>query len=147
VTTELFVVPATYHPVAVSVGIAVKPGHSTIGVRRWVELVLRQYLSPLPPFGPEGKGWPLGRRVHGPELEAAVLQVEGVEFVEALNVADMSGGTPTPGSVALAAWEVPELVEVAVVLGTPPAAGSGPAQPLPPTEPDPVPVPVPRSEC
>ncbi|WP_214408044.1 putative baseplate assembly protein [Pseudonocardia lacus] len=147
VTTELFVVPATYHPVAVSVGIAVKPGYSTIGVRRWVELVLRQYLSPLPPFGPEGQGWPLGRRVHGPELEAAVLQVEGVEFVEALEVADMATGTPAPGPVLLAAWEVPELVEVTVVLGTPPAAGTGTPQPVPPTAPAPVPVPVPRSEC
>jgi predicted phage baseplate assembly protein len=147
VTTELFVVPATYHRVAVSVGIAVEPGASVIGVRRWVELVLRQYLSPLPPFGPGGAGWPLGRRVHGPELEAAVLQVEGVEFVEALLVADMAGPTPVPGTVELAAWEVPELVEVIVVAGTPPPAGSGPATPLPPTAPAPVPVPVPRSEC
>jgi predicted phage baseplate assembly protein len=147
VTTELFVVPATYHPVAVSVGIAVKPGYSTIGVRRWVELVLRQYLSPLPPFGPEGSGWPLGRRVHGPELEAAVLQVDGVEFVEELQVADMSTSTPAPGTVALASWEVPELVEVVVVQGSPPPAGRGGAKPLPPTAPAPVPVPVPRSEC
>jgi predicted phage baseplate assembly protein len=147
VTTELFVVPASYHRVAVSVGVAVKPGFSTIGVRRWVELVLRQYLSPLPPFGPEGRGWPLGRRVHGPELEAAVLQVDGVEFVEDLLVADLASGAPVPGTVALQAWEVPELAEVAVVLGSPPPAGNGPAAPLPTDAPPPVPVPVPRSEC
>jgi predicted phage baseplate assembly protein len=150
VTTELYVVPPTYHPVVVSVGLAVKRGYSEIGVRRWVELVLRQYLSPLPPYGPEGRGWPLGRRVHGPELEAAVLQVEGVEFIEELLVADVTATPPVPGTVALAGWEVPELREVAVVIGTPPAAGSGAPGPLPPTSPDapaPVPVPVPRDEC
>ncbi|SFO74777.1 putative baseplate assembly protein [Geodermatophilus dictyosporus] len=150
VTTELHVVPPTYHPVAVSVGLAVHRGYSEIGVRRWVELVLRQYLSPLPPYGPEGRGWPLGRRVHGPELEAAVLQVEGVEFIEELLVADLSEGEPVPGTVALAGWEVPELREVTVVVGAPPPAGSGSPSPLPPTSPSapaPVPVPVPREEC
>jgi predicted phage baseplate assembly protein len=146
VTTELYVVPPTYHPVAVSVGLAVKRGYSEIGVRRWVELVLRQYLSPLPPFGPEGRGWPLGRRVHGPELEAAVLQVEGVEFIEELLVADLAGGTPVPGTVLLAGWEVPELRQATVVVGTPPPAGAAGPDPLPPG-PAPVPVPVPRDEC
>ena len=101
VTTELYVVPPTYHPVAVSVGLAVRAGYSAIGVRRWAELVLRQYLAPLPPYGPEGRGWPLGHRVHGPELEAAVVQVEGVDFVEGLEVADLAGGTPQVGSVEL----------------------------------------------
>ncbi|WP_138760657.1 putative baseplate assembly protein [Modestobacter altitudinis] len=152
VTTELYVVPPTYHPVAVSVGLAVHRGYSEIGVRRWVELVVRQYLSPLPPFGPEGRGWPLGRRVHGPELEAAVLQVEGVEFIEELLVADLSGAVPVPGTVVLAGWEVPELRELTVVLGTPPPAGGGGPGPLPPASPTaparvPVPVPVPRDEC
>ena len=33
-------------------------------VRRWVELILRRYLAPLPPYGPEGLGWPLGRRAN-----------------------------------------------------------------------------------
>ena len=41
-------IPPTYRRVAVSVGIAVKPGYGVEAVRRWVELVLRQYLSPLP---------------------------------------------------------------------------------------------------
>jgi len=148
VTTELYVVPPVYRPVAVSVGLVTKPGYSDIGVRRWVELVLHQYLSPLPPFGPEGEGWPLGRRVHGPELEAAVLQVEGVEYVEALYVADVSGAAPVPGTVRLACWEVPALTALTVVSGTPPPAGTGDPQPLSgPAAPAPVPVPVPRDEC
>jgi len=145
VTTELYVVPPAYHPVAVSVGLAVKTGYSAIGVRRWVEMILRQYLAPLPPFGPDGDGWPLGHRVHGPELEAAVLQVEGVDFVEDLKVADLAGQTPVIGTVQLAGWEVPELREITVVVGSPPDPGAGPL--TPPPGPAPVPVPVPKDQC
>jgi hypothetical protein len=145
VTTELYVVPPVYHRVAVSVGLAVKTGYSAIGVRRWVEMILRQYLAPLPPFGPDGAGWPLGHRVHGPELEAAVLQVEGVDFVEDLKVADLAGQTPVIGTVQLAGWEVPELREITVVAGSPPDPGGGPL--TPPPGPAPVPVPVPKDQC
>lgn len=145
VTTELFVIPATYKPIAISVGLAVGAGFSALGVRRWVELVLRQYLSPLPPFGPDGKGWPLGHRVHAPELEAAAVQVEGVEFIESLRVADLSSGVPVEGTVELAGWEVPEIVEITVVDGTAPDPGTGGV--VPPPGDAPVPVPVPRDEC
>ena len=145
VTTELFVIPATYKPIAVSVGLAVGAGFSALGVRRWVELVLRQYLSPLPPFGPDGKGWPLGHRVHAPELEAAAVQVEGVEFIESLRVADLSSGVPVEGTVELAGWEVPEIVEITVVDGAAPDPGTGGVAPPPGDAP--VPVPVPRDEC
>ena len=86
VTTELYVIPPTYRRIAVAVGLRAKPGYGIEAVRRWVELVLRQYLAPLPPFGPDGHGWPLGRAVYGPELEAAALQVEGVELLEGLSI-------------------------------------------------------------
>ena len=72
------------------------------GVRRWVEQVLRQYLAPLPPYGPEGRGWPLGRRVFAPELEAAALQVDGVEFL-------VPG--PVDGSPCLLGLRLAELTE------------------------------------
>ena len=145
VTTELFVVPPTYHPIALSVGLGIKPGYSALGVRRWVELVLRQYLSPLPPFGPDGQGWPLGHRVHAPELEAAAVQVEGVDFIEGLTVADLSSGTAVLGPVTLAAWEVPMITELTVVQGPPVEPGTGGIPRAP--GPSPVPVPVPKDEC
>ncbi len=149
VTTELYVIPPTYHKVAVAVGVHVKPGFGVEAVRRWVELVIRQYLAPLPPYGPAGEGWPLGRRVHGPELEAAALQVEGVEYLEGLSVAGLSedGTTWVPGSVALRPYEVPELAEITVVEGPPltPGEALGPPAPEQPTVP--IPIPVPKEEC
>lgn len=159
VTTELYVVPPTYRKVAVSVGVRTKPGFGVEAVRAWVELVIRQYLAPLPPYGPAGAGWPLGRRVHGPELEAAALQVEGVEYLEGLRVAEPgaadSGDDCAPQTVTLRPYEVPELVGITVVEGPPLTPGEGFAPPPPldgdgnaPDEP-PVAVPIPtlREVC
>ena len=160
VTTELYVIPPTYRRIAVSVGLAVKPGYGIEGVRRWVELVLRQYLAPLPPYGPEGRGWPLGRRVLAPELEAAALQVEGVEFLAPGQVpgspcllglrlaAESPAGDwvePASREVTLDRWEVPELAEVTVVDGPalPPGTSVDPPAPSGP----PVPVRAPREVC
>jgi len=147
VTTELYVIPPTYRKVAVSVGVQVKPGYGAEAVRRWVEIVIRQYLAPLPPYGPSGQGWPLGRRVFGPELAAAALQVEGVEYLVEVNVAgwDESARAWLAGTVNLQPYEVPELEEIAVVEGAPPPAGQALAPP--PSEVVPVPVPVIRQEC
>lgn len=148
VTTELYVIPPTYRKVAISIGLQVKPGYGVEAVRHWVELVIRQYLAPLPPYGPAGAGWPLGRRVHGPELEAAALQVEGVEFLEGLLVAGFDDSTQTwlPGSVDLALYEVPELAAISVVEGADiPPPGQVVTPPASPTVP--VPIPVLREEC
>jgi Baseplate J-like protein len=149
ITTELYVIPPTYRRIAVSVGIAVRPGYGTEAVRAWVETVLRQYLSPVPPYGPQGRGWPLGRPVFGPELEAAALQVEGLEFLTGLRLAEDVDGTwaerTAPVRVDLAAWEVPELAAVTVVAADPPAPGST-ETPVPPSGP-PVPVRSPREVC
>ena len=146
VTTELYVIPPTYRKVSVAVGVAVKPGFGVEAVRRWAELAIRQYLAPLPPFGPDGGGWPLGRRVHGPELEAAALQVDGVEFLQGLRVASLAadGATWVEGSVALAVDEVVELTEISVVDGPPLDPGAAPA---PPPAKKPVPVPTIKDQC
>ncbi|MBB5019143.1 hypothetical protein HNQ59_002441 [Chitinivorax tropicus] len=146
VTTELYVLPPTYRKVAVSVAVKVKAGYGIEAVRKWVELVLRQYLAPLPPYGPTGEGWPLGRRVYGPELEAAALQVEGVEFLEGLSVAGWDGSGWINGTVTLTKWEVPELAAITVVDGLPlPAPGEG-INPVPPAGVV-LPIPVLREEC
>ena len=163
VTTELYVIPPTYKKVAVAVGLQAKPGYGIEAVRRWVELVVRQYLAPLPPYGPSGGGWPLGRAVYGPELEAAALQVEGVQFIECLRLAtwdaasgvwveasaeataDASSGCAPREKITLQPWEVPEVAEITVVQG--PAIKPGEA--LGPVTPPLVPIPIPTipDEC
>ncbi len=160
VTTELYVIPPTYRKVAVTVSLKVAPGYGIDAVRLWVELVIRQYLAPLPPFGPSGEGWPLGRRVHGPELEAAALQVEGVEYLEALEVGSWDETTEAwvPGTVELDIDEVPHLTAITVVEPELDSTGAPVAeQPItlplgemvrpPVTGEVPVPIPIVREEC
>lgn len=149
VTTELYVVPPEYVQVAVSVGFEPKAGASPDAVRRWVEQVIRQYLSPMPPYGPEGQGWPLGRTVRAAELEAAALQVDGVLFLHDVRLSGRrEDGTWVEGTVSLEKWQSVEVAGVTVV------AGPGVPEPvtgidIPPLPPDsrPVPIPVPPDVC
>jgi predicted phage baseplate assembly protein len=145
VTTELYVVPPTYVPIVVSVGVKVRDGYQVDAVRRWVELILRQYLAPLPPYGPDGRGWPLGRSVRRAELEAVAVQVDGVEYVEddlLLGVPE-NNGVRQVGRVDLERWQVSQVTDIAVV--------AGPALPLgdtyDPPEPPKIPVPLPPEVC
>lgn len=161
VTTELYVIPPTYKQIAVSVGVQAKPGYGIEAVRRWVELVIRQYLAPLPPYGPDGGGWPLGRAVYGPELEAAALQVEGVLYVECLRIAQWDATTnqwaeasaDSTGAdgclprerIDLQPWEVPEVVEMTVVQGPALKPGDAVGAVTPPLVP--IPIPTIPDEC
>ena len=152
VTTELYVAPPTYRRIAVAVSVKVRVGFGLDGVRDWVNVALRQYLAPLPPYGPAGAGWPLGRRVMARELEGVVMQVEGVDYVDVLRL-DLAS-TDAVGQqrwaaaavVPLADWELPELAAVTVLddrTALPePGAGLRP----PPSRPA-VPVPVIKDEC
>ena len=147
VTTELYVIPPSYHPIAVAVGVKVKPGYGIDAVRHWVELVIRQYLAPLPPYGPNGDGWPLGRRVQGAELEAAAHQVEGVEYLEGLQLVGWDrNGQVKNDIVILAGNEVPELIGITVESG-PVTIDPGDGVSPPPADLPPVPVPVLKEEC
>jgi len=151
VTTEHYVIAPTYRPLSVAVGLVVKPGYGVDAVRHWVELVIRQYLAPLPPYGPSGEGWPLGRRVHGPELEAAALQVEGVEYLTGLKIAANDGENRTGDgaeTVMLELYEVPELKSISVEEGAitvDPADATGIESPG--MDKSPVPIPVVQEVC
>jgi predicted phage baseplate assembly protein len=150
-TTELYVIPPEYVPVAVSVGIAVRDGYQVDAVRRWVELILRQFLAPIPPYGPDGDGWPLGRLVRRAELEATAVQVDGVEFVEGLRLAIGSRASPATWSnqemILLQRWQVPELTAITVVQGAPLPPGEGLPAPTPDVPPGTVLVPLPPEVC
>jgi len=147
VTTELYVIPPKYRPVAVAAGVRVKPGYGIDAVRHWVELVLRQYLAPLPPYGPSGGGWPLGRRLLAAELLAAAHQVEGVEYMEGLELAGWTDdGSRIDETVALARNEMPELIGITVESG-PVTVDPGTLLAPAPLDLAPVPIPVLRDVC
>jgi hypothetical protein len=155
VTTELHVIPPTYQRISLAVSVKVKDGYGLDAVRDWLETLLRQYLSPMPPYGPEGHGWPLGRRVLARELEGVAMQVEGVSYIEAFRLdrevkaASGEATEPTWSSVdvlTLPDWVVPELAAITVVdeLTDLPKPGEN-INPPPGTPP--VPVPVLKDEC
>ena len=154
VTTELYVTPPEYVPVACSIAVEALPGTGEETLRRYVELALRQHLAPLPPYGPEGSGWPFGRRVDDRDLEAAALRVQGVRLVsqtllKGLEIDRAGNRTQVSGSVALLPWQLPVLEEVRVVIGADaePLPDIGAEPPPEPMEPPGVPVPVGRESC
>jgi predicted phage baseplate assembly protein len=146
ITTELYVIGPNYVQISVSVGIQPKSGYGIEDLTNWVCLALHQFLAPLPPFGPDGSGWPLGGRINRAALEAAVLQVDGVAWVQDLQLYQvMPDGTLQNISdvLTLGTIDLPELVQVNVGLQTaPPATAPG----LPGNQ-IPVPVPTLRSAC
>jgi hypothetical protein len=143
VTSELYVIPPEYVRIAVSVGVRVREGYQVDAVRRWVETILRQYVSSVPPDGPDSEGWPLGRAVRAAELEAVAVQVEGVEFAVDTRLATVDPSVQERESVPLQPWQLPAVTEVTVVSGDPPEPGA----PLVPPPPELVPVPLPPEVC
>lgn len=146
VGTELFVLAPSYRRIAVSCSVACEPGFGPEAARRLAAQILQRYLSPLPPYGPLGRGWPLGRAVRDRELIAAVLQIDGIEYVQRLRLAVQRNGSWTElETVELLAWEVVELVAVQVVDVSQPLPAP---QSLPPPPDGPVvPVPLIRDLC
>ena len=146
VTTELYVIPPTYREVSVSVGVKVRAGYQVDAIRRWVELILRQYLAPVPPYGPDGGGWPLGRAVRRAELEAVATQVDGVEYLQGQGVRLAVTGAGGPSEVELVPlerWEAPKLAGGPPPPPPPPPPPGGPPPPPPPPPGGPPPPPPP----
>ena len=143
-------IPPEYVQVAVSIGVQVRKGYQVDAIRRWVEQIVRQYLSAVPPNGPDGAGWPLGRTVRAAEFEAIAVQVEGVEYAVGTRLAlvqPAAGGRPQVveerDTIPLQRWQLPEVVAIEVVRGDPPEPGV-PATPKPSGD---VPVPLPPEVC
>jgi predicted phage baseplate assembly protein len=146
ITTELYVIAPRYVQIAVAIGLQPKTGFGIEKVSQWVRMALFQFLAPLPPFGPDGSGWPLGGRINRAAIEAAVLQVDGVAWVNELRlytVAKDGSTTEVPTQLDLSSTELPELTRVEVGEGSAPAM----TPPAPTGNQVPVPVPVPRTGC
>ncbi|WP_157270206.1 putative baseplate assembly protein [Azohydromonas aeria] len=134
--TELYVMGCEYREIGVSVAVLVREGHAREQVLSDVRLALRRHLWPLP-IGLDGAdgpwpasagsdgGYPLGRALTDRELEVVVARVAGVAGVSPLRLfekrdgafaalADDNRGVTT---LALEAWQLPELTAVLVVEG------------------------------
>jgi predicted phage baseplate assembly protein len=145
VTTEVHVEGPQYRSVYLSIGIAARAGFFPDIVRKSVTSTLQVYLSALPPGGPYGGGWPLGRRLLKKDLEAVATRVAGVDFVESMEL-----GVESPvdiESFALTGLQLPRVAGISV--------GEGPAEPLaslfgtnpaPPSD-NVIPIPVGPEKC
>ncbi|WP_341679310.1 baseplate J/gp47 family protein [Niveibacterium sp. SC-1] len=129
--TELYVIGCEYVPLGLAVGISLRDGFARDSVLFEVRRALRQLLWPLP-LG-EAQGWPLGRGVRERELDVEISRVAGVREVRGLNLFEraqfesgpdwraLSRNTPDgTQTLALAAWQLPELLSVVVVDGDAP---------------------------
>lgn len=121
--TELYVIGCEYIPVAMSVGITVRPGFGFDQVNYDVRQVVQHYFWPLPPYGPAGEGWLLGRSIKDRELEVIVAQVKGVNTVTGVNLFRQQNKLwqIVPRSqqcqaiqIDLEQWQLPELLAVTV---------------------------------
>ncbi len=147
VTTELYVTPPEYCPVDLSIAVEAEAGTGEETLRRNVELGVRQYFAPLPPYGPSGEGWSFGRVVRDRDVEAACLRIAGVRLVNAVvlqgtAIAPDGETTAVTETLPLRAWQLPHVREVRVAIGpTPDPFGD------PPPLPGGMPVPVEKEEC
>jgi len=148
VTTEIYVRGPVYLSVHLSVGVQIQEGYYRDDVLQAIRVRLEEYLSSLPPGGPEETGWPLGRRLLKKDLEAMVTRVAGVEYVNSMEMGvgsdigieeyDLSGlQLPLLATLAIREGEAESLATI--------LSGDSEGPTPPPVQP--VPVPVSRSTC
>jgi hypothetical protein len=128
--TQLFVLAAEPVPLYASVSIELLNATQSVATTRAVQQALLNYLWALPPGGPDGSGWPLGRSVAVDELLTQAARAPGVLAADQLSlyVQTAAGGwIPVSKSVALKPWQVPALQGVSVVTD----GRSPPAPPAP----------------
>jgi predicted phage baseplate assembly protein len=130
VGTQLFVLAAEPVPVYVSVGIELLNNVDSVATTRGIQQALANYLWALPPGGPDGGGWTLGRTVASDELLTQAARVPGVLAADQVALYTQTAtGWMSVVKAPLKAWQVPALQGVGVSTdGTspppPPAASS-----------------------
>ena len=145
ITTEIYVRGPEFVRLWVTAGITTMPGHLQAQVQRDVQRALRRYLSPLV-GSPMGTGWQLNMSVHKADLEAVVVRVEGVRYVNTLRMGTRQSGVVQPtDEITIEAIQLPWLMDVAVNEGEAPDldAFNGRSAEVEPS----IPVPVQVKEC
>jgi hypothetical protein len=126
--TQLFVLSAEPVPLYVGLSIQVLNGTDTVATVQGVQQALASYLWALPPGGPEGGGWPIGRPVAADELLTQAARVAGVLAADTVALYGRSGSAwARISSLPLKPWQVPALQGVGVVTdGAPPSPPDSP---------------------
>lgn len=139
--TELYVIGTDYVPIGVSAAVELVDSSQREAVLNAVSEAIRLHLWALPPGGPDGSGWPLGRLVDDRAIETVIGRVAGVRTVAPVHLfarrpgerrwrmvpEDSSGRARLP----LLRWQMPELLMLAVSEGDassttlPPARAAG----------------------
>ena len=164
VTTEIFLCPAEYKDVWISVGIDMVAGYDFPVVRESVRGALLRLLSPLPADpgtalaeqeallatpqqAMRDRGWPLRKPVDRLELMAEVNRTPGVRLVKELFVAE--GTLPSTESIAFTGLQLPRVRGIAIALGDARSLDDVRGTGVTTTTTDPafVPVPVLPEEC
>jgi hypothetical protein len=115
--TQLFVLSAEPVPLYASVSIRLLNNADSVATARGVQQALANYLWALPPGGPDGGGWPLGRAVAPDELRTQAGRVAGVLAADVVNLymqTTTAGWTPAL-TAPLKPWQAPALQGVGVV--------------------------------
>ncbi|MEM1265894.1 MAG: putative baseplate assembly protein [Pseudomonadota bacterium] len=116
--TEHYVLSPQYVPLALSVAMTPVDPRTELALRETVRMALLAFLWALPPGGPAGTGWALGRAVDVNELRTAASRVPGLQAVTGLALWHRMGARPwTPlrsTSLELARYQLPELMDVHV---------------------------------
>jgi hypothetical protein len=152
--TELYVIGADYVPLGVAAAVELVDSTQREAVLDAVAEAIRLHLWALPPGGPDGQGWPLGRAVDDRQIETAIGRVPGVRAVAPVHLfarrpnerrwrmvpEDETGRARLP----LLRWQMPELLMLAVAEGERAATSLAP---IAVTGPDDVAVPVVPERC
>lgn len=88
--TFVCVVPPKYIKVKVQVTLGISKGFSETEIRKEVIGKLELFLHPIRgDFS--GKGWPVGKNVYRSEIYQLITEIEGVDFVEKIEIYDLKG--------------------------------------------------------
>ena len=84
-TTELFVRFPGWTKVSIKANVTVKPQFDENKINEEIKKELNRFLDPVK-GGTEAKGWPFGRPVYRSEIYAVIREVDGVDYIENLEL-------------------------------------------------------------
>ena len=107
------VIKPRYVDLSLTIELVREPGGSSEDIKAQVEFNLRKFLHPIV-GGRNGRGWPFGRVLHKVDLYNVAEEVNGVEFVDRVDILDEDRGIKVE-SVKFGATQLPHVIDVTVI--------------------------------